>query len=110
VINRLREVLAKPPLEILALSLLPYVSFDESIKRLFTAYDDFVGMLADEIPLANGRTKRKHLDLLRVEEIGNDPVASEAREISHRFRDGVSDLFLTKDTELGRLTLEYGVF
>ncbi len=110
VINRLREVLAKPPLEILALSLLPYVSFDESIKQLFTAYDEFVGMLADETPLTNGRTKRKHLDLLRLEEIEKDPIASEARAISHRFRDGVSDLFLTKDTELGRLTLEYGVF
>jgi predicted nucleotidyltransferase len=110
VIDRLREVLARPPLEVLAQALLPYGLFDESIKQLFTAYDDFVGMLADENLLANGLTKRKHLDVLRVEEIENDPVASEAREISHRFRDSVSELFLTKDTELGRLTLEYGVF
>jgi predicted nucleotidyltransferase len=110
VINRLRAVLARPPLEILASSLLPYASFDESIKRLFTAYDEFLGMLADENPLENGLTKRKHLDLLRVEDIEGDPVANEARDISHRFRDGISDLFLTKDTELGRLTLEYGVF
>lgn len=110
VISRLRDVLAKPPLEILALSLVPYAQFDEAIKRLFTAYNDFVGMIADEVPLTNGRTKREHLDQLAVEDIENDPIASEAREISHQFRDGITELFLTKDTELGRLTLEYGVF
>jgi predicted nucleotidyltransferase len=110
VINRLREVLAQPPLEILASSLLPYASFDQSNKKLFTAYDQFVGMLADETLLENGLTKREHLNTLPLERIEGDPVASEARDISHRFRDGISDLFLTKDTELGRLTLEYGVF
>jgi hypothetical protein len=67
-------------------------------------------MLADETLLANGKTKRNHLDTLPLERIEGDLVASEAREISHRFRDGISDLFLTKETELGRLTLEYGVF
>jgi hypothetical protein len=110
VINRLREVLAQPPLEILASALLPYASFDQSIKKLLTAYDEFVGMLADETLLANGLTKRKHLDSLSLEGIERDIVASEARDISHRFRDGISDLFLTKETELGKLTLEYGVF
>ena len=110
VISRLRAVLDKPPLEILASSLLPYASFDESIKRLFTAYDEFVGMLADEKLLKSGLTKRKHLDLLNVDDIEGDLVANDARDISHRFRDGITDLFLTKDTELGRLTLEYGVF
>jgi hypothetical protein len=67
-------------------------------------------MLADEKPLENGLTKRVHLERLGVKDIEGDPVANEARDISHRFRDGIGDLFLTKDTELGRLTLEYGVF
>ncbi len=67
-------------------------------------------MLADETLLENGLTKREHLNTLPLERIEGDPVASEARDISHRFRDAISDLFLTKDTELGRLTLEYGVF
>lgn len=110
VIDRLRKLLVKPPLEILASSLLPYDSFDKSIAKLFTAYDQFVGLLADESILLNGMTKRKHLDELPVDQIEGDPVATEAREISHRFRDGISELFLTKDTELGRLTIEYGVF
>lgn len=110
VIDRLREVLNQPPLEILASSLLKYESFDGSIKKLFTAYDEFVGMLADDTLLPNGLTKRKHLDTLPAEDIEGDDVASDARNISHRFRDAISELFLTKDTELGRLTLEYGVF
>lgn len=103
VINRLREVLIHPPLEILAEALLAYPSYDCSIKQLFTAYDEFVGMLADE-------AKREHLNTLHVDQIDGDSVAGEARDISHRFRDAISDLFLTKETELGRLTLEYGVF
>ena len=110
VINRLRGVIARPPLEILASSLLAYTARDESIKKLFTAYDEFVGMLADETRLTSGHTKRKHLDSLGVDGIEGDPVASEARQISHRFRDAISELFLTSDTELGALTLEYGVF
>jgi len=110
VIDRLREILANPPLEILALSLLPYDKFDGSIKKLFTAYDDFIGMLADDTLLPNEITKRKHLDTLPVEQIEGDAVATEARDISHRFRDAIGELFLTKDTELGILTLEYGVF
>lgn len=110
VIDRLRYVLAQTPLEILASSLLAYATFDESIAKLFTAYDEFIGMLADESLLPNGRTKRDHLDKLHVDQIEGDDVARSAREISHRFRDAIDELFLTKDTELGRLTLEYGVF
>jgi predicted nucleotidyltransferase len=110
VIDRLRSVLTKPPLEILASSLLAYAHFDESIAKLFTAYDQFIEMLSDESPLSNGWTKRKHLDELHVDQIDGDRVANEARDISHRFRDAISELFLTKDSELGRLTIEYGVF
>jgi predicted nucleotidyltransferase len=110
VIDRLRLVLAQPPLEILASSLIPYSTFDESIKKLFTAYDEFIGMLADETLLPGGLTKRDHLDTLHVDKIEGDPVATQAREISHRFRDAITELFLTRDTELGKLTIEYGVF
>jgi len=47
---------------------------------------------------------------LHVDKIEGDPVATQAREISHRFRDAITDLFLTRKTELGKLTIEYGVF
>ena len=110
VIDRLRNVLALPPLEIVASSLLRYQELDHSSKKLFSAYDEFIAMLADETHLTDGRTKRQHLDYLPVDRIDGDSVASEARDISHRFRDAISEIFLTKETELGRLTLEYGVF
>jgi predicted nucleotidyltransferase len=110
VIARLRDILAQPPLEIVASSLLSYDEFDDSIKKFFTAYDEFVGLLADETLLPSGITKRKHLDTLPLDRIEGDKTASEARDISHRFRDAISEIFLTKETELGRLTLEYGVF
>jgi predicted nucleotidyltransferase len=110
VIVQLRQVLSKTPLEILASSLIGYQQFDPSIKKLFTAYDEFLGMLADENRLPNGKTKRDHLDTLAVENIEGDSTANEARQISHAFRDAIAELFLTKETELGRLTLEYGVF
>lgn len=102
-IDRLRTVLSHPPLEIIASALLPLTEWDASIKKLFTAYDGFVGVLADD-------AKRKHLDELPVEEIEGDAIAAESRGLSHDFRDAIAELFLTKETELGRLTLEYGVF
>jgi predicted nucleotidyltransferase len=103
VIARLRQVLALPPLEIVASSLRDYTAYDSSIRKLFTAYNSFIGMLADE-------TKRDHLDKLSVDSIAGDLIAGEAREISHQFRDAISEIFLTNDTELGKLTIEYGVF
>jgi len=110
VIERIGEILSKPPLEIVASALVEYDFMDLSIKKLFTAYDDFVGMFADENLSEKGKTKRKHLDDLPVEEIEGDLIAGEAREISHRFRDAISELFLTSQTELGKLTIEYGIF
>jgi predicted nucleotidyltransferase len=103
VIARLRSVLRQPPLEILAFSLLSYANHDEAIKRLFTSYDRFLGMLANE-------ATRERLDTIPVEEIEGDPVATDARNASHEFRDAIAELFLTSKTELGKLTIEYGVF
>jgi hypothetical protein len=110
IICKLRGILSKPPLEIVASSLLPYSDYDSSIRKLFTAYDDFVGIPADEVLMGNGRTKREHLDELLPDDIQGDPVAGEAREISHRFRDAIAEIFLTPETPLGRLTIEYGCF
>ena len=110
VVSRLRSVLIQPPLEIIASSLLLYPEYDGSIRKLFTAYDGFIGMLADETLLPNGLTKRTHLDTLDVSKIEGDPTATEARDLSHRFRDAIGEIFLTPDTQLGRLTIEYGVF
>lgn len=102
-IHLLRTFLSQPPLEMVASALMREKGIDHSIKKFFTAYDGFLGVLADDI-------KRKHLDELAVEQIEGDAVATEARNLSHEFRDAIAEMFLTRDTELGRLTLEYGVF
>ena len=110
VINLLRGVLSKSPLEILASSLLRYSPDTEANRNLFAAYDEFLGMLADERKDADGRTIREHLDWLPVERLGSDPTATHGRDVSHKFRNAIAQIFLTDQTELGRLTIEYGVF
>lgn len=110
VIGHLRSVLSKPPLEVIASALLKQSALDGHTKQLFDAYDEFLGMLADERLLENGNTIRKHLDALPVADLGSDKVASRGREISHRFRDAIQSIFLADGNILGRLTIEYGVF
>ena len=67
-------------------------------------------MMADEDLSCDGKTIRDHLDKLPIESLGTDAVAGKVREISHRFRDAIGAIFLSDKTELGRMTIEYGVF
>ncbi|WP_158944415.1 nucleotidyltransferase domain-containing protein [Granulicella sp. S190] len=110
VIERLRLVLMKPPLEILASALLRDPNLDLQSKQLFDSYDEFLGMLADDTPSCGGQTIREHLDKLPVERLGSDETASRGRDISHRYRDAIGAIFLSDKNELGRMTIEYGVF
>jgi len=110
VIERLRLVLMKPPLEIVASALLRDPALDLYSKQLFDSYDEFLGMLADDTPSCEGKTIREHLDKLPVERLGSDETASRGREISHRYRDAIGAIFLSDKNELGRMTIEYGVF
>ncbi len=110
VIDLLVTVLSKAPLEIIATALAREQSLDEPAKALFTAYDEFIGLMADDTPLANGNTRRKQLDLISVGELEDDPTAKLSRDISHRFRDAIESIFLRSDTDISRLTIEYGVF
>jgi predicted nucleotidyltransferase len=110
VIQLLMNVLAKPPLEIIASALLRDRTLDAHSKQLFDSYDEFLGMLADETPSIDGKTIRKHLDDLSIELLGKDETATRGREISHRFRDAIAGIFLTDKNQLGKMTIEYGVF
>jgi hypothetical protein len=110
VVDLLTSVLAKPPLEIIASALVRSVELDERSKMLFDAYDEFLGMLADENLVCNGKSIRDHLNTLPSELLGSDEVAERGREISHRFRDAIEGIFLTKENVLGKMTIEYGVF
>jgi predicted nucleotidyltransferase len=110
VIQRLLAFLSYPPLEIIATALLREEKLDVHSKNLFDAYDEFLGMLSNDDPLPSGKTIRKHLDELPVERLGNDEIAARGREISHRFRDAIRAIFLSESSELGKITIEYGVF
>jgi len=106
----LQRHLELTPLEALAAALLGFEQLDASSAKLFRAYDAFVGILADESLLSDGKTRRKHLEDLAIDDLGKDTVFANAREISHEFRDAVHEIFLKSSTELSQLTIEYGVF
>ncbi len=110
VVDHLQKTLSLPPLQLIARVLLRYDELWPSASALFGTYDRFLGILADGSFLTNGKTPRKHLDELPFEELEDDEVFREARELSHRFRDAVQDIFLRSKTDLSRLTIEYGVF
>jgi hypothetical protein len=110
VIRRLRSVLSQSPLDIIATALLRLPELDVHSRKLLDAYDSFLSMLADEQILPTGLTVRQHLDALPVEQLGTDQIASQGRDVSHRFRDAIRSIFLNPDNPLGQLTIEYGVF
>jgi predicted nucleotidyltransferase len=106
----LQKTLSLSPLQLIASVVLKFEELWKPASTLFSTYDSFIKILADESSLPNGKTPRKHLDELSVEELENDELFQEARELSHRFRDAVHDIFLKSNTDLSRLTIEYGVF
>ena len=109
-VDLLYRRLAFTPLESLANTLLEFKELDEHAAKLFKAYDDFIGILADDSLLDNGKTRRDHLEELSVDLLDSDPVFQYARAISHQFRDAVHEIFLRSNTDLSRMTIEYGVF
>jgi predicted nucleotidyltransferase len=74
---------------------------DAAVSQVFRAYDEFLGVLLDS-------GQRKHLEELEEAAADSDPVYQNVRETSHRFRDGLLDLFFGKKLKL--LTRQYGVF
>ncbi len=103
VVTFMRDIFDKTPLEMVAFTLLQYEQLWSPGRELFTAYDDFVGLLGVS-------AKRARLSELTPDEIETDPIYAEALEISHRFRKAVSDIFLTPTSPIGELTIRFGVF
>ncbi len=109
-IAHLRTVLNMTPLEIVASRLANYEDAFPASKRLFDAYDKFIGMLADNTPATSGKSPREHLADISVDDLESDKVFQEARKIRQEFGKALSDLFLKPGIELYNLTVEYGVF
>jgi predicted nucleotidyltransferase len=99
----LKTAMMRSPLEITAAALLLFPDLDPRAEKLFSAYDEFLGLLADDI-------KRERLDTISFDDLKTDPTFKEAQQISYRFWDAVSGIFLNQDNLLGQLTIEYGVF
>ena len=99
----LRDVLKQTPLEILAMTLLAFPHLDGTARRLFDAYDRFLGMLSE-------KTTRDHLEGLALDPRPQDATWEEARHITHEFRDALLEMFFDKESRLYDLTKMYGVF
>lgn len=103
VVEHLGQVFRQTPLEIVAEVLLRYPHLDDAARRIFSSYNEFLGILAD-------KTNRDHLESLTESDADKDPIYQRARDLSHSFRDGLLDFFFDRDSELGILTRNYGVF
>jgi predicted nucleotidyltransferase len=93
----------RPPLDVLAETLLLFPRLDGAARKLFSAYDSFLGVLAD-------KSSRSRLDELEADKYETDELFREAREVTHRFREGLIELFFDEDSGLSELTKTYGVF
>lgn len=102
-IEHLRSVLSRTPLEILASRLTQYPNLLMATKRLFDSYDKFLALLAD-------KDSRDHLQELSIDDLEQDSVYQQARSIRRDFRDALHELFLSPQSELYNLTIRYGVF
>lgn len=110
----LQEYLAaatnRPPIETLAEAVLAYGSqaqpggtFNELVD-LFTAYDEFLGIL-------NDTGKRKHLENLDRMAARSDALFTEdCRSIGNRFQDALTALFFRSYEPLTTACQRYGVF
>jgi hypothetical protein len=93
----------RSPLEILATVVLAFEHLRDTGRTLFDAYDGFLGMLTD-------KETRDYLERLPAHPGSDDPVWAQARLLSHRFRDGLLNLFFDRESRLAELTRIYGVF
>jgi hypothetical protein len=92
------SMISRKPLDIIAWFDIENEPF---VLQIFEAYDAFLGILSDP-------GQRKHLEELSETEAESDDRYQNAREISHRFRDAILDLFFSE--KLYPLTRLYGVF
>jgi hypothetical protein len=101
-IDYLERAFSVPPLEILARSVLRHAKLDTA-RLLFDNYEAFLALL-------DNPEKRKTLGNLDPNQVRDNEVFQEVRQISHRFQDGLTRLFFHDNKELYSLTEFYGVF
>ncbi len=102
VVEFLEERFAKPPLDVVAGVLLRYPHLYNAARQLLESYDEFVGILADD-------EKRQHMERLAEDQMDTDPIFQRARQLSHAFRDALTEVFFDQQSGLGDLT-KGGIF
>ena len=104
-IDKLQTTFDKTPLEILADTLIrdEYENLRPESKKLFDAYDAFIGLL-------NDKPMRDYLDNLSINEMDNDKKYTKAQTVRREFGDALLKIFLGQESPLRDLTIQYGVF
>jgi predicted nucleotidyltransferase len=102
-VDCLQRRLRQTPMNILANFFLHFPHLDNTARRIFDAYEGFLGILADE-------SKRTYLEKLDTAAFETDEMFRSARMLSHDFRDGLLDLFFDEKSGIYELTRNYGVF
>jgi predicted nucleotidyltransferase len=106
----LQKLLRNTPLEILAKTVLLLVTTKEANPKLreqakltLTAYDQFLGLLADQ-------GKRGLLEEFMPDDQNCVSVKEEAKSIAKSFSDGIEFIFFEGHPNLAKLIRHYGVF
>lgn len=101
ILDAVYSVFSDRPLDIVAAFVMQHEHMKSTAVSLFTAYDEFLGILLNS-------EQREHLKVLEAGQ--QDALYERARDISHRFRKAVLDLFFDETTGLLPLTRLYGLF
>jgi predicted nucleotidyltransferase len=99
----IREQSEVTPLELLARVASHEGVSDESIRRIFGAYDGFLAALADP-------DTRDHLEKVPFDDALSDPIYKQLRSSSGEFRKGINTLFFKEHPKLPDLIHDFGVF
>jgi hypothetical protein len=97
----LKERVLASPLEIVCRFL--YDRDSPSARPLLDSYEAFLSLLADE-------ESRKHLDNLRIEQAGRDPVFQQVRQMGHSFQDALTSILFDESAQVRELVRKYGIF
>lgn len=92
----------RTPLQVVTQLSLDFEAYEVGTKIL-DAYNQFLGILSDS-------KKRAELDQIGVENAFENEVFKEARKLSKRFHEALTELFFNTNKDLAAATQRYGVF
>lgn len=75
----------------------------QTILSIMDSYDRFLQILDD-------KDSREQLEILKFDEARKSDLFQEVRQLSHRFQEGLTELFFGEGGRLRELTIKYGVF